>query len=234
MDILSNPKYHANQEFEQLIPETPVGRHGLPRSPIGPLVVLFIVISIEISLFIFTLETDYWFTYCNWNFSLNHVKNSSLYTPKTGDENYSITEFYHKICDPDKDLFPQCPHLCESIKPLKSSMVYVSWFGWPALIVAFSVLVIAILQRNKHIKVNMKCMYALNLLPLVLYICGFALYYAESGFEKHFYNTHSSPNDHDYSNFAWGWGLIISIIIMCVMSCNFMTSRSSIGSYYRN
>ena len=225
-----------NPEFQQLIPQTAVVRHGLPRSSICPLVVLLVFVSVEISLSTSSLATTYWFSYCYWNFSLNHVKAVPQSSPEKGDGTHSISEFYREICDGDEDLFPECPHLCESIKPLKTSMRYMIGFACVALIVAVAVLVIAILQRNKHRKVNRKCMYALNLLPLVLYICGFSLYYTESGFEKHFYNTNSSPDNYDiiYNDFAWGYGLMISIVIMCVMSCNFMTSRTTIGYYYRN
>ena len=223
-------------QFQQLIPQTAVVRHGLLRSSICPLVVLLVFVFVEISLSTSNLVTSYWFTYCYWNFSLNLVTTAPLSRPQEGDGDYSISEFYREICETDDELFPECPHLCESIQPLKNSMGYMIGFACVALIFAVAVLVIVILQRNKHRKVNRKCMYALNLLPLVLYICGFALYYTESGFEKHFDSTSSSSSEnYDTSyNFTWGYGLIISIVIMCVMSCNFMTSKATIGSYYRN
>ena len=207
------------------------------RGSICSIVTLSILVVAEFIFYIMTMFNVPWFGYCYWDFSLNHVTTSwDNYGVKFAGGSYTQAEFYSILCDPDLDFYPACFDLCESLKPLRESKDIMIAFATIAIICAFGVLALVIAKYNKQtLKVPRRIVYLLNLSPLILYIIGFSAYYSNSNFNKHFYNTDSSEQKgyHGYPhNFYWSWSMVFSVIIMAIMTFNFLISRATIGAFF--
>lgn len=174
-----------------------------------------------------------WFGYCYWGFGLEEKHKYKQTNEDRGDNEENIADFYDALCP--GNYFPECPQLCKSIKNVRYSGRIIYIFGSCSLALSVIVFILALIKMKKQsFKIPKYFLYALNCVPLALYLVGVIFYYKTSKFTEDFYNTKrikddlwANPND-----FYWSVGLILSIVIMGVQFFKILTSKFSIGYLY--
>lgn len=194
--------------------------------------ILLLLLLPQIILPIFSLLKFKSFEYCYWEFSLSEVvKNTSSRLPD-GNKDHSLYEFYGTICEPDGHYYPQCPELCESLKPLKYSWIYMVAFGIPSVAVsALLFLIIFFKGVCPRIRVPRCFFRVVYCMPPLLYVLGMILYVYYSGFIQNFKRTEEIGYGVDKkprwlpqpSNLHFETGFDFSIIsaILMMLNCLF-------------
>ena len=177
------------------------------RLSIRVFLIFLIIFIAELSIFIVSVTDITWFSYCYWDFSLNQAtgRESSI---NVGSGSNEISHLYDTICDINHDLFPECPHLCTSLEPLKgSSSAYL-----PLSVIAIS---------QEFIMVGFLCFklfrqtFRLMRFKICVYnILALLIYYALADFSRSFDRTTEKNNA---TNFTMGNGMILSILELGIM-----------------
>lgn len=227
----SRPNYvHPNQPIQQPFVVPLVSqRRQISRCGLIPFTFLVFIESIFYILMMVNLP---WFSYCYWDFSLHEASARFGVNLKIGSGTYSISDFYSLICYSNYD-FPECPELCTSISPLKTSMHPIVACISIGIVFAISALVIAwVKNANSNFKFSKFLHYFFNFMPLVFYIIGFAVYYSRSKFDENFKNTGGGGNLDSPVNFTWNFGLVACVVSKVIMAFNFLMSKITFGSLY--
>ncbi|OMJ82770.1 hypothetical protein SteCoe_16416 [Stentor coeruleus] len=229
------PVYYAqpgsNIPIQQPLVNPPINRpFGLfVRNNSG--VILLGCWTITEIIFIFIVLFSSWFGYCYWEFGLTNKQKNVDSGKNYGNNEDSIADFYDHIC-PDSP-YPECPHLCTSLKNVRYSGVIIYSFSSACLALSIITFVIAYLRyRNPNIKFPKFLLVAMNCGSFALYLVGYIVYYTTSKFKENFKNPESHHNIDDPNTFYWSWGLVLSIIIIGVQFFKMISSRVTIENLY--
>lgn len=219
---------YPNQPLQRPLVNSPRSHRSKFR-----LVIFACLVGIEILFLILMIVNIPWYSYCYWNFTLKHVSARDGSQLRHDSGTYSISDFYQNVCDTSYDYYPECPDLCTSVKPLKTSWISIYICSIAGVMIAIIVLLISCCKFRKPGLKFPKCgLYFLNFLALALYVLGFAVYFSTSKFDKHFEDPIDNMGWSNPVKFEWDFGLVACVISMNLMAFSFYTSGMTIGKLY--
>lgn len=183
-------------------------------------------------IFIFIVLFSSWFGYCYWSFGLKDKQKNVGSGKNYGNDEDSIAGFYDDICP--NDPYPECPHLCTTLKNVRYSGRIVYGFGSVCLALSIATFVLAYIKlKNPGMKIPKSLLIVMNCGSFALYMIGYIVYYTTSKFNENFKNPKTSHRSiDDPNNFYWSWGLVLSIIIIAVQFFKMLSSRVTIEHLY--